>query len=75
MKSVKVRLPERSTNSDVLSHLKALKAHIEDYLPLASAHMTSFFTSNHWQSLVPVFWQEELLQLTDEEIASKISQV
>ena len=53
--------------------MEDLMRHIHKHFPLANAHMTAFFTSDHWHSLVPQQWQDELLQLTDEELASMYS--
>ena len=57
----------------VLLQMEALVRHIEQHVFLANAHMTAFFTSDHWHCLVPEQWQEELCQLTDAELASKYS--
>ena len=53
--------------------MEDLMRHIQEHVFLANAHMTAFFTSDHWHCLVPEQWREELLQLTDAELASKYS--
>ena len=53
--------------------MEALMRHVQQHVFLANAHMTAFFTSDHWHCLVPEQWREELLKLTDAELASKYS--
>ena len=63
----------KCVRTGVLLQMEALMRHIEQHVFFANAHMTAFFTSDHWHCLVPEQWQEELLQLTDAELASKYS--
>lgn len=71
MEGVRERTERNASLQRITAQIEELRVHLLEWSALANAHMTDFFTCEHWQTVVPHNWQRELLPLTDAELVGE----